>query len=237
MIPAAKLESLTRRFAEVEQLLCDPKTHTHPHAYTTSKHKPAHHNTHTEAFGTWTDLTKQIAEEKTRKSYSDAFSKIDAQLSGGSNLAEVAKSLGAEVKQTPSLTADGQVYMKPGETMPAELQLHYAMKANPYGPLLGHMAAMVDGLDVASGGELKAVRTSGMATGHISFAGPGKRDSELEYAIKAGATLNLESAGEMERALGAQRRGRRVHPGQRQRRQSLGTAAVGRPRAPAHKIY
>ncbi|EZP84879.1 Peptidyl-prolyl cis-trans isomerase D [Novosphingobium resinovorum] len=68
------------------------------------------------------DLTKQIAEEKTRKSYSDAFSKIDAQLSGGSNLAEVAKSLGAEVKQTPSLTADGQVYMKPGETMPAELQ-------------------------------------------------------------------------------------------------------------------
>ncbi|WP_077148091.1 pyridoxal-dependent decarboxylase, exosortase A system-associated [Sphingopyxis sp. KK2] len=85
--------------------------------------------------------------------------------------------------------------------MPPEVQLHYAMKANPYGPLLGHMAMMVDGLDVASGGELKAARTSGMATGHISFAGPGKRDSELEHAIKVGATLNLESAGEAERAL------------------------------------
>ena len=42
--------------------------------------------------------------------------------------------------------------------MPAEVQLHYAMKANPYGPLLGHMAMMVDGLDVASGGELSRVR-------------------------------------------------------------------------------
>ena len=85
--------------------------------------------------------------------------------------------------------------------MPAAVQLHYAMKANPYGPLLGHMAMMVDGLDVASGGELKAGRTSGMASGHISFAGPGKRDRELESAIRAGATLNLESAGEAERAL------------------------------------
>ncbi|HMO74994.1 MAG TPA: pyridoxal-dependent decarboxylase, exosortase A system-associated [Sphingopyxis sp.] len=85
--------------------------------------------------------------------------------------------------------------------MPAEVQLHYAMKANPYGPLLGHMAAMVDGLDVASGGELKAAQMSGMAAGHISFAGPGKRDRELEAAIAAGATLNLESAGEADRAL------------------------------------
>lgn len=85
--------------------------------------------------------------------------------------------------------------------MPAAVQLHYAIKANPYGPLLGHMAAMVDGLDVASGGELKTARTSGMSPGHISFAGPGKRDRELEYAIKVGATLNLESAGEATRAL------------------------------------
>jgi len=35
----------------------------------------------------------------------------------------------------------------------------------------------------------------------ISFAGPGKRDFELEVAIRAGATLNLESEGEAERAL------------------------------------
>lgn len=85
--------------------------------------------------------------------------------------------------------------------MPAEVQLHYAIKANPYAPLLAFMAGLVDGFDVASGGELKAALGSGMAAGHISFAGPGKRDRELEAAIAAGATLNLESAGEAERAL------------------------------------
>ena len=85
--------------------------------------------------------------------------------------------------------------------MPPSVQLHYAMKANPYAPLLAFMARLVDGFDVASGGELKAALASGMAAEHISFAGPGKRDRELEDAIEAGATLNLESAGEAERAL------------------------------------
>ena len=85
--------------------------------------------------------------------------------------------------------------------MPGAVQLHYAMKANPYAPLLATMAGLVDGFDVASGGELAAALASGMAAGHISFAGPGKRDRELEAAIAVGATLNLESAGEAERAL------------------------------------
>ena len=85
--------------------------------------------------------------------------------------------------------------------MPRDVQLHYAMKANPFAPLLAHMAAIVDGFDVASGGELALALASGMAAEHISFAGPGKRDRELEAAIAAGATLNLESAGEGARAL------------------------------------
>lgn len=85
--------------------------------------------------------------------------------------------------------------------MPREVQLHYAMKANPFAPLLAHMATIVDGFDVASGGELALALASGKAAEHISFAGPGKRDRELEAAIAAGATLNLESAGEGARAL------------------------------------
>ncbi|WP_326914434.1 pyridoxal-dependent decarboxylase, exosortase A system-associated [Sphingopyxis chilensis] len=85
--------------------------------------------------------------------------------------------------------------------MPARVQLHYAMKANPYAPLLAFMARLVDGFDVASGGEFKAALASGMPAGDISFAGPGKRDRELEATITAGATLNLESAGEAARAL------------------------------------
>ncbi|AHE54355.1 pyridoxal-dependent decarboxylase, exosortase A system-associated [Sphingomonas sanxanigenens] len=85
--------------------------------------------------------------------------------------------------------------------MPGQLAIHYAVKANPYPPLVAWMAALVDGLDVASAGELHRALDSGIGAGRISFAGPGKRDRELEAAIVAGTTLNLESAGEADRAL------------------------------------
>jgi diaminopimelate decarboxylase len=65
--------------------------------------------------------------------------------------------------------------------------------------LLTAIAPLVDGLDVASEGEMTLALTSGGR--HISFAGPGKRDRELEAAIVAGVTLNIESEGEAHRAL------------------------------------
>jgi diaminopimelate decarboxylase len=83
--------------------------------------------------------------------------------------------------------------------MPEGVAIHYAIKANPFVPLVTALAALVDGLDVASGGELTLAAGTGCA--HISFAGPGKRDRELEAAIAAGATLNLESEAEADRAL------------------------------------
>ena len=85
--------------------------------------------------------------------------------------------------------------------MPERLAIHYAVKANPYAPLLELMAGLVDGFDIASGGELAMIHAAGIAPGRVSFAGPGKRDAELEAAIAAGVTLNLESAGEAVRAL------------------------------------
>lgn len=85
--------------------------------------------------------------------------------------------------------------------MPDELRIHYAMKANSYGPILEMMTSLVDGFDIASGGELKLALEAGQDPAVISFAGPGKRDAELEAAISAGVTLNLESEGEAARAL------------------------------------
>jgi diaminopimelate decarboxylase len=85
--------------------------------------------------------------------------------------------------------------------MPKGIDLHYAIKANPYAPLLQRMAGQVDGFDIASGGELAMALEAGMAPDRISFAGPGKRDDELEAAIFAGITVNLESEGEGRRAL------------------------------------
>src|SRR3569623_353114 len=85
--------------------------------------------------------------------------------------------------------------------LPERLEIHYAVKANPYRPILEWMADLVDGFDVASGGELEMLRSAGIDPALVSFAGPGKRDEELEAAIVAGATLNLESRNEALRAL------------------------------------
>jgi diaminopimelate decarboxylase len=85
------------------------------------------------------------------------------------------------------------------------IDLHYAVKANPFAPLLAAMAPLVDGFDVASAGELARVAGLGKA---VSFAGPGKTDAELDAAIVAGVTNNLESENEADRALAiAGRRG------------------------------
>lgn len=85
--------------------------------------------------------------------------------------------------------------------MPQRLAIHYAMKANPFAPVLALMASLVDGIDIASAGELVLARQAGMDPGRISFAGPGKRDRDLKAAISAGVTLNLESHGECDRVL------------------------------------
>ena len=87
-----------------------------------------------------------------------------------------------------------------------DIDLHYAMKANPHPDLLRHILPKVDGIDLASGGELKAAVAAGADPWRMSFAGPGKRDSELEAAIAARVTINLESEGEAARALAVAKR-------------------------------
>jgi diaminopimelate decarboxylase len=81
------------------------------------------------------------------------------------------------------------------------INLHYAIKANSYGPLLAKIARLVDGLDIASAGEMRLALAAGADPADISFAGPGKRDDEIEAAVGAGVTLNVESESEAERAL------------------------------------
>jgi diaminopimelate decarboxylase len=85
--------------------------------------------------------------------------------------------------------------------LPRQVGINYAVKANPHLAVIGHMAALVDGFDIASSGELGLCLAVGIDPARISFAGPGKRDDELEAAIGAGVTLNCESEGEGRRAL------------------------------------
>lgn len=83
--------------------------------------------------------------------------------------------------------------------LPKQIRLHYAVKANPMPELVQHVAQQIDGLDIASQGELALALQTTIDPQHISFTGPGKDESELQAAITAGITLNIESETEMRR--------------------------------------
>ncbi|HEX6736188.1 MAG TPA: pyridoxal-dependent decarboxylase, exosortase A system-associated [Azonexus sp.] len=109
--------------------------------------------------------------------------------------------LAARVGQTPFYAYDRALLMSRvaelRAALPAAIKLHYAMKANPMPAVVGLMAGLVDGIDVASAGELKVALDAGADPHEISFAGPGKRDGELRQAVAAGVLVNLESFREV----------------------------------------
>jgi diaminopimelate decarboxylase len=132
-----------------------------------------------------------------------AFAAIDGELSiAGRKASEWIADAGGD---TPLFVYDraiiaGQI-ARLRAALPAEVGLHYAMKANPMPDLVQWIVPLLDGLDIASAGELAVALAAGADATRISFAGPGKRDGELRAAIDAGATLNIESAGEHARAV------------------------------------
>ena len=83
------------------------------------------------------------------------------------------------------------------QALPPAVKLHYAMKANPMPALVGFMAGLVDGIDVASAGELKVALDAGADPAEVSFAGPGKRETELRQAVASKVLINLESMREV----------------------------------------
>lgn len=116
----------------------------------------------------------------------------------------------AEAGDTPLFIYDFGIVQRRIErfrkALPPFVKLHYAMKANPYRELLKHIGGYVDGIDVASAGEMQAALDVGTDPTLISFAGPGKREREIEAALVAGVTINCESEGEAERAIALGRR-------------------------------
>lgn len=80
-----------------------------------------------------------------------------------------------------------------------DLELGFAVKANPMPALVQHVVRSVDWLDVASAGEMQVALDAGAAPARVSFAGPGKTDAELRRAVAAGVLLELESTQEARR--------------------------------------
>jgi diaminopimelate decarboxylase len=85
--------------------------------------------------------------------------------------------------------------------LPAEIELGYAVKANPMPAVVQHLSGLVDWLDVASAGEMKVALDTGVPAAQVSFAGPGKTPAELTQAVAAGVTIELESETEAARVV------------------------------------
>lgn len=121
----------------------------------------------------------------------------DQLLVGGLPLSQLAERVG----QTPFYAYDRNLLRSRvtelRAALPKNVKLHFAMKANPMPAVVGLMASLVDGIDVASAGELKIALDSGANPHEISFAGPGKRDTELRQAVAAGVLINVESFREI----------------------------------------
>lgn len=98
--------------------------------------------------------------------------------------------VGAQVARFKGAMADG-------------IALHYSVTANPYEPLLEFLGRYVDGFRVVSQGELDRLKVAGLAGIPVNFAGPGKRNSELEAAVRAHATISVESEAEAARTIRA----------------------------------
>jgi len=111
--------------------------------------------------------------------------------------------LAAQVGRTPFYAYDKRLLTERvallRRHLPREVKLHYAVKANPMPVLATFMAGLVDGLDVASAGELRVALATGTPPRNISFAGPGKTPDELSRALAADILLNVESPNEVRR--------------------------------------
>jgi diaminopimelate decarboxylase len=83
--------------------------------------------------------------------------------------------------------------------MPEDLEISYAVKANPMPALVQHLSRVVDSLDVASGAEMRLALDTPTPPGMVSFAGPGKSVAELSQAVAAGVVVEVESPLEVDR--------------------------------------
>lgn len=133
-----------------------------------------------------------------------AFGTLDGELRiGGMSLSRLA----ARVGSTPFFAYDrdliDQRVARLRTALPEQIELSYAVKANPMPAVVQHLARTVDRLDVASGLELRTALDTTIDPGRVSFAGPGKTPAEIRQAVAAGIVVEIESTTELERVIAA----------------------------------
>jgi diaminopimelate decarboxylase len=83
---------------------------------------------------------------------------------------------------------------------PLDHLICYAMKANSNVAVMRTLANLGSGFDVVSEGELRRVIAAGGHPRHCVFAGVGKKEEEIEFALRKGIySFNVESEAELVR--------------------------------------
>jgi len=98
------------------------------------------------------------------------------------------------------------------EALTGFAEIYFSIKANPNPAVARIFVQEGAGLEIASAGEYERARQAGAQPQRILFAGPGKRDDELEHVIQNGiGEIHLECFEEIERVEAiAARHGRTV---------------------------
>lgn len=79
------------------------------------------------------------------------------------------------------------------------IRVHYAIKANANPIVLSPILSTGLGIDAVSGGEIERALQVGFAPADIVYAGVGKTDQEIDYALNCGiGCFNVESIPELE---------------------------------------
>jgi diaminopimelate decarboxylase len=92
-------------------------------------------------------------------------------------------------------------------TFPPEFAISYSVKANPNPSILRFFLSKGSSLEVASGGELYLALAAACPPEKILFAGPGKTETELNFAISRGiGEIHAESDLEVERVSAISRK-------------------------------
>ncbi len=133
-----------------------------------------------------------------------AFGEIEGQLAvGGIPLKRLAEQVGS----TPFFAYDRELLTSRVQllktTLPKQIKLSYAIKANPMPAVVQHLATLVDAFDVASVDEMRTALDTPMRPADVSFAGPGKNEASIARAVAAGVVIEVESFTEVARCVQA----------------------------------
>jgi diaminopimelate decarboxylase len=127
-------------------------------------------------------------------------------LVGGCGVQELASAYDTPLFVYDARIAEGKLSAL-GDALPSGFAVSYSVKANPNPAFLNLFLSQGCGLEVASAGEFHQALNAGCPAEKILFAGPGKKESELEFALlKRVGEIHAESLTEIERIGAISRR-------------------------------